>query len=169
MKAVEKDGLIMEVNHIKELVEMMKENDLSELEIVDGQTRVMLKRGTAQPATQVVAMPHLVGAGGMAAMPVMEAAPAGAVSGKSKEEENPNLVQIVSPMVGTFYSAPSPTAKPFVEVGSKIEEETVVCIIEAMKVMNEIKGEKNGIIRKVLVENGAAVEYGQALFLVELN
>ncbi len=158
----------MEVNHIKELVEMMKENDLSELEIVDGQTRVMLKRGTAQPATQVVAMPHLVGAGGMAAMPVLEAAAAGVVSGKGKEE-NSNLVQIQSPMVGTFYSAPSPTAKPFVEVGSKIEEETVVCIIEAMKVMNEIKGEKKGIIRKVLVENGAAVEYGQALFLVELN
>ena len=158
----------MEVNHIKELVEMMKENDLSELEIVDGQTRVMLKRGTVQPATQVVTMPHLVGAGSMAAMPIMEAAAAGAVSGKSKEE-NSNLVQIQSPMVGTFYSAPSPTAKPFVEVGTKIEEETVVCIIEAMKMMNEIKGEKKGIIRKVLVENGAAVEYGQALFLVELN
>ncbi len=158
----------MELNHIKELVEMMKENDLSELEIVDGQTRVMFKRGTTQTTTQVVTVPHLVGAGSMAAMPVVEAA-AGGVSGKNREEENPNLVEIVSPMVGTFYSAPSPTANPFVEAGSKVDEESVVCIIEAMKVMNEIKSEIKGTIRKVLVENGAAVEYGQALFLVELN
>ncbi|MCX7900200.1 MAG: acetyl-CoA carboxylase biotin carboxyl carrier protein, partial [Methylocystis sp.] len=82
-------------------------------------------------------------------------------------EAQANLIEIKSPMVGTFYRAPSPEAEPYVTVGKEVEEDTVVCIIEAMKVMNEIKAETKGVIRKILVENATPVEFGQPLFLVE--
>ncbi len=83
------------------------------------------------------------------------------------DEEDPNLKKITSPMVGTFYRAPAPDAKPYVDVGSRVEEETVMCIVEAMKLMNEIKAEMRGIVRRILVENGQPVEYGQPMFLIE--
>src|SRR5207248_4988293 len=83
--------------------------------------------------------------------------------------EEPNLIPIKSPMVGTFYSSPSPEAKPFVTVGSTVDEETDVCIIEAMKVFNNIKAECHGTITKIMIENGATVEFGQVLFLVKPN
>ena len=94
------------------------------------------------------------------AAPVVAAAPAPAVS---------KLAEIKSPMVGTFYRSPSPDAEPFIAVGKEVEPETVVCIIEAMKVMNEIKAETKGVIRKVCVENATSVEFGKPLFLVEPN
>ena len=151
----------MEVDKIKELVEMMKANDLSELEIVDGQTRIMLKRGQEPVVQQVVAMPSVVahanGGQNVAAAPATEAAPL----------EDDNLLEIVSPIVGTLYSAPSPEADAFVEIGSHGDEDTVVCIIEAMKVMNEVKSEVKGTIKKMVVNNGQSVEYGQVMYLVE--
>jgi acetyl-CoA carboxylase biotin carboxyl carrier protein len=166
-RGLDKDDRAMELKNIKDLIEMMKENDLSELEIVDGQTRVMLKRGSSQAATQVMAMPPMMASSQMGAAPAEVSQ--GDKASEKPTDKNENLVEIVSPMVGTFFSAPSPNAKPFVEVGSKVNDESVVCIIEAMKVMNEIKSEIKGTIRKILVDNGAAVEYGQPLFLVELN
>ncbi len=158
----------MELDKIKELIEMMEANDLSELEIVDGQTRIKLKRGASQGPPQMVAMPQVVPAGGAVTNggeAVAGGGAAGAAEAAAKEDDN--LIEIVAPMVGTFYPAPSPNAEPFVEVGAKVTDESVVCIIEAMKVMNEIKSEVKGTIKKVLVSNGQAVEYGQALFLVE--
>ncbi len=145
----------MDVDKVKELVELMKTNELSELEIVDGETKIILKRGSGTP--QVVALP--------AVAPI--AAPAAVVAGEPAAVEASNLKEVVSPVVGTFYAAPSPNADNFVSVGASIDEETVVGIIEAMKVMNEIKSEIRGTIKKVLVENGTAVEFGQPLFLVE--
>ncbi len=152
----------MELEKVKELIDMMKANDLSELEIVDGQTRVVLKRGTGQSIPQVVAQPVAI------PTPSAPVSPA-AVETSAKEEavQGAKLSEIISPIVGTCYSAPSPNADSFVEVGSKVEEDTVVCIIEAMKVMNEIKSGVRGTIKEVLVNNGSAVEYGQPLFLVE--
>jgi acetyl-CoA carboxylase biotin carboxyl carrier protein len=156
----------MEIEKIKELMDMMKANDLNELEIVDGQTRIMLKRGSShQVIPQVVAMPPVVSA-------VLPAETALQASGKSNgvpsaSSAEDNLVEIVSPIVGTFYIRPSPTAEQFVDVGSQVDEETVVCIIEAMKVMNEIKSEIKGTIKKILVSNGQSLEYGQPMFLVE--
>ena len=144
----------METKKIKELIALMNENDLSEIEIVDGQTRIMLKRGRGQEAPQVVAMPSGVVNGQPAAVP-------------AAQEVASNLVEIVSPIVGTFHLTPSPNAEPFVQVGSTVQEDTVVCIVEAMKVMNEIKSEVSGTIKEVLVKNGQAVEYGQKLFTVE--
>ncbi len=156
----------MELEKIKELIEMMKANDLNELEIVDGQTRVMLKRGAGEQAMpQVVAMPSVVSApvAGLGMVPAEQVTE----SGGPTEESKDNAVEIVSPMVGTFYLTPSPNADPFVEVGASVEEDTVVCIIEAMKVMNEIKSEIKGTIKKILVSNGQSVEYGEPLFQIE--
>jgi len=156
----------MELEKVKELVDLMKANDLSELEVVDGQSRIVLKRGggRGEVASQVVAVPQ-VDAGAVSAGQAAPAVQASEDAGKQAEDGN--YRQIVSPIVGTFFAGPSPNADAFVEVGSKVKEDTVVCIIEAMKVMNEIKSEIAGTIRKVLVENGAALEYGQPLFLVE--
>jgi len=163
----------MELDKIKELIDMMKVNDLSELEIVDGETRIMLKRGGGHGVPQVVAMPSVVSAQGASVgsangdMTTPMAAQKSEAQSVEEKSEETNQVEIVSPLVGTFYSAPSPNAGHFVEVGDQVEEDTVVCIIEAMKVMNEIKSEITGVIKKVLVSNGQAVEYGQPLFLVE--
>ena len=154
----------MEVDKIKELVEMMKANDLSELEIVDGQTRIMLKRGQEPTVQQVVAMPSVVAPGNGVHSGGTAAAPA---TSEAAPSEDDNLLEIISPIVGTLYVAPSPEAEAFVEVGSHVDEDTVVCIIEAMKVMNEVKSEVTGTIKKMLVSNGQSVEYGQAMYLVE--
>ncbi len=156
----------MELEKIKELIEMMKANDLNELEIVDGQTRVMLKRGAGeQVMPQVVAMTSVVSApvAGLGMVPAEQVTE----NDRSSEEPKDNAVEIVSPIVGTFYLTPSPNADPFVEVGASVEEDTIVCIIEAMKVMNEIKSEIKGTIKKILVSNGQSVEYGEPLFQIE--
>ena len=156
----------MEIERIKELMDMMKANDLNELEIVDGQTRIMLKRGSSpQVIPQVVAMPPVVSAAPPAETALQASGKSNGVPSASSAADN--LVEIVSPIVGTFYVRPSPTAEQFVEVGSQVDEETVVCIIEAMKVMNEIKSEIKGTIKKILVSDGQSLEYGQPMFLVE--
>jgi len=146
----------MEIDRIRELIDMMKDNDLSEIEIVDGQTRIALKRGGGQVAPAVTTV---------GAAPVAAGASAGAEAAPTAEASN--AVEIPSPIVGTFYAAPSPNAEAFVTPGTHVDEETVVCIVEAMKVMNEIKAGVSGTIRKALVANGSAVEYGQGLFAVE--
>jgi len=160
---------MMELEKVKELIDMMKANDLSELEIVDGQTRIVLKRGMGQSIPQVVAQPVAIPIHSAPASPVAEASSAVSVETGAKEEaeQETKLSEIISPIVGTYYSAPSPNADSFLEVGTKVEEDTVVCIIEAMKVMNEIKSGVSGTIKEILVNNGSAVEYGQPLFLVE--
>ena len=157
----------MKLDKIKELVKLMKDNDLTELEIVDGETKIALKRGVEPAAPQVIAVPGALGVNGVSAgLPVVP--PAAAIEADATETpETHNYLEIVAPIVGTYYTAPSPSAKPFVEVGSKVDEESVVCIIEAMKVMNEVKSGVKGAIKEMLVDKGSAVEYGQPLFLVE--
>jgi acetyl-CoA carboxylase biotin carboxyl carrier protein len=152
----------MDVNLLERLVKLMSANDLNTVDVRDGDKRVILKRGA-------------VLAGGASPgyyMSAPTAAPASAPAATSAGASAPpsdetNLVAIKSPMVGTFYAAPSPDAKPFVSVGTKVDEETDVCVIEAMKVFNNIKAECRGTITKVLVENGETVEFGQTLFLVK--
>jgi len=105
-----------------------------------------------------------------AANPAPAAAPTPAAAPKAPAlEDDPNLIKVTSPMVGTFYRAPAPDAKPYVDRGSRVEENTVLCIVEAMKLMNEIKAETRGTVRAILVENGQPVEYGQTLFLIDPN
>jgi acetyl-CoA carboxylase biotin carboxyl carrier protein len=153
-----------DLKRIKELIEIMKENNLVEVEIKHGDDKIFLKRCQAPSAgTSVPITPQNMTAGSNAAQaPATEAEPA--VPQAPAEE---NLVEIKSPLVGTFYSAPSPDSDPCVEVGSEVEPQMVICIIEAMKVMNEIKAETSGTIAEILVENGQAVEYGQVLFKVK--
>ncbi|MBN1765809.1 MAG: acetyl-CoA carboxylase biotin carboxyl carrier protein [Sedimentisphaerales bacterium] len=161
----------MELEKIKELVDMMKANDLSEIEIVDGQTRIMLKRGAGQQITpQVLAMPSVVSPSVNGFIPnglaSAETSPH-VTQTPSQDSKQKKMAEIVAPLVGTIYMAPSPSSDPFVQVGDPIDEDQVVCIIEAMKVMNEIKSEVKGTIKEILVKNGQAVEYAQPMFLVE--
>ena len=155
----------MDIGLLEQLVKLMSANDLNTIAVRDGDRRVVLKRGAvvAAPAIQYAPAPQHAPApsGGPAS-----AGPSSAPSTPAPSDDA-GLVAIKSPMVGTFYSASSPDAKPFVSVGSTVDEETDVCIIEAMKVFNNIKAETRGTIAKVNVTNGQTVEFGQTLFLVK--
>lgn len=152
---------MFETDKIRQLVEMMVKNDLVEISLRDGDVEVSLRRPnpTSVPAVQMAGGPVMVPAASPTALP--EGSPEVA-----KCEDEVGLVEIVSPMVGTFYSASSPEAAPFVSVGSSVGTDTPVCIIEAMKVFNEVKAEVSGTIEKILVKNEQAVEFGQPLYLV---
>jgi acetyl-CoA carboxylase biotin carboxyl carrier protein len=159
-------GTLLDIEKIRELVEMMMANDLVEISLRDGETEVNLRR----PGAVVEGVPVVTAASHPVAPPAAlvpgaapEAAPAAEVVASTPEVE---LVEVKSPMVGTYYSASEPGAPPFIEVGSNITAETVVCIVEAMKVFNEIKAEVSGVVEKILVKNESPVEYGQPLFLV---
>jgi len=145
---------------IDELTAVMDEKELDELEIEAEGLRVLLRRG-ARPghAPHVVVAPHA---------PVHPAA-AHAGAGPAEPEEDENLHVVYSPMVGTFYRAPAPDADSFVEVGDEVTPDTVVCIIEAMKVMNELKAEVDGVVEAVKADSGEAIEYGQPLFVIRLR
>ena len=147
---------------IRSLIAIMRESELSELEVEREGVRVRLQKQPPPRVTEVVAVnpAGTVTAGrGDAAAPPPPTVPETRARG--------NLVEITSPLVGVFYEAPASDAEPFVKAGDEVEPETVVCIIEAMKVMNEIKAETSGRVADVLVSNGEAVEFGQVLFLVE--
>jgi acetyl-CoA carboxylase biotin carboxyl carrier protein len=153
----------MNLDLLESLVKLMSANDLNTVELSDGDQRVVLKRG----ATNVVQTinspaPAMHHAPAPAAAPAAPAAPATPAA-----DADAGLVPIKSPMVGTFYAKPTPDAKNFVNVGSVVNEETDVCIIEAMKVFNNIKAETRGTIVRVVAEDGKSVEFGQVLFLVK--
>ncbi len=159
----------MEIEKIKTIVELMSDHDLTEFKIESDDMHLCIRRGgassqqtmvtTVAPAPQLAATPAAVQAATVQAA-AAEAAAVAAVAAAKRET-------IDSPIVGTFYRAGSPDAEAFVKVGSKVNPDTVVCIIEAMKVMNEIKAEKSGTIREILVENARPVEFGQPLFVIE--
>jgi acetyl-CoA carboxylase biotin carboxyl carrier protein len=149
----------MEIKDIKRIVELMKNNDLTEFAMKDEDCELALKRGSSEPQV-VYSSP--------AAAPVaMAPAAAPAAAAEPTVDEDDGLIEIPSPIVGTFYRKPAPDADNFAENGTEVSEDSVVCIIEAMKVMNEIKAEVKGIIKKVLVDDASPVQYGQPLFLVE--
>jgi acetyl-CoA carboxylase biotin carboxyl carrier protein len=153
----------MDIGKLKDIVKLMVDNDLAEIEVkTDEQTSLYLRRGAEKGATQQVmyAPPQMMQA--PAAQAALAAPPAAPAPGAMP----PGLIAIESPMVGTFYSAPNPDTPPFAKPGSQISPDSVVCLIEAMKVFNEIKAEKSGVIEQVLVKNGEAVEFGQKMFLV---
>lgn len=161
----------MDLALLERMVKLMSQHDLSTVDVRNGDRRVVLKRGATLPAASaplVYAAPPAQPAGGA---PVQAAtASSGSVASApppASSDSDAGLIPIKSPMVGTFYAAPSPDAKPFVQVGSVVDEDTDVCVIEAMKVFNTIKAECRGTIAKVLVANGSTVEFGQVLFLVK--
>ena len=150
----------MDIDRIKTVIDLMREHELNEFAIEEPDFKLTLKRGGAamMMAPQMMA-PAMAPAAAAAPAPAAPAAPAASA--------DDGLTPIPSPLVGTFYRAGSPDADPFVAVGSRVNKDTVVCIIEAMKVMNEIKAETSGVIKKILVENATAVQFGQPMFLIE--
>lgn len=152
----------MDLKAIKQVVEMMKRSEISEFEIEEKDFKLRLSRKNGD--TQIIQAAAPVAAAPIAAAaPAAPAAPATAAA--PSEEQGVSVVK--SPMVGTFYTAASPESPVFTKVGAKVSADSIVCIIEAMKVMNEIQAELSGTITEVLVENGEAVEYGQPLFKVK--
>ena len=154
-------GKLVEIKDIRRLVKLMADNALTELDIKPGETKIHLRRGGQES--------HVVPAGPAAPVATTptapQAAPQQAASAQAAEPAE-NLIEVKSPMVGTFYTAPSPDSDPFVTTGARVGEDTVVCIVEAMKVMNEIKAECSGTIAEICVKNAQPVEFGQVLFRV---
>ncbi|HJO91832.1 MAG TPA: acetyl-CoA carboxylase biotin carboxyl carrier protein [Victivallales bacterium] len=155
----------MELDEIKAIVELMAKHNLSEFKVEAENMHLCLKRESADKGTvQQIAVP----AGVTMSAPIQSPLPAvTAEAAPASPKSDENKVTIDAPIVGTFYRSASPDSESFAKVGDKVEPDTVVCIIEAMKVMNEIKSEKSGIIKEILVENAQSVEYGCPLFVIE--
>lgn len=152
---------MIDIRKLKELVRLMVGNDLTELDLRDSEEQVTLRRHGVNQAPHVVVGPAATSAApATSATQTMAKAPAPAVIDES-------LKKIESPMVGTFYLSANPESPQFVTVGSRVEPDTVVCLIEAMKIFNEIKAECSGTVEKILVGNAEAVEFGQGLFLIK--
>ena len=152
----------MDLRKLKTLIDLVSESNVSELEITEAEGKVRIVKGSG-----LAPVMHPMAAAPMAQpMPVQAGMTAPAVAAPAPVEAETGHV-VKSPMVGTFYRSSSPGAKPFVEIGSQVKEGETVCIIEAMKILNEIETDKGGTITKILCENGQAVEYGQPLFIID--
>lgn len=149
---------------LRELIEMMEQHGVTEVNLRHGNQKWQLRRGPREVALPTTALSYTAAAPAPVASAAAAAAPA--VSSPPAATADAGLIELKSPAVGTFYSTPSPDDPPFVKVGSKIGPETVVCLIEAMKVFNQIPAECSGTIEKVLVKDGDAIDFGQPLFLV---
>jgi acetyl-CoA carboxylase biotin carboxyl carrier protein len=152
----------MDIRKIKKLIELLEESGIAEIEIKEGEEAVRISRGVVAAAVPVAQAPPT--AGTVPARAPEPAEPAGAGAAKPKPS---NEHVITAPMVGTFYAAPSPGAKPFVEIGDEIKVGQVLCVIEAMKMMNQIEADKAGRITSIMARNGDPVEFGQPLFVIE--
>jgi acetyl-CoA carboxylase biotin carboxyl carrier protein len=155
----------MDVNLLKRLVKMVENSDITEFSVQEGDLKVKISKNSNKNSTQIVASPPF------AAQPAAPAATASLIpTAEVKDEEaeqKSHLHEVRSPIVGTFYRAPAPDADPYVQAGDSVTEGTVLCIVEAMKLMNEIESDVGGKIVKILVENATPVEYNQPLFLIE--
>ncbi|WP_299688461.1 acetyl-CoA carboxylase biotin carboxyl carrier protein [uncultured Vibrio sp.] len=151
----------MDIRKIKKLIELVEESGISELEISEGEESVRISRNSTAPVApvQYAAAPAPIAAPAPAAAAVAEAEAAAPAA--------PAGHQVLSPMVGTFYGAPSPDAKPFVKVGQSVTAGETLCIVEAMKMMNQIEADKSGVVTAILVEDGQPVEFDQALVIIE--
>ena len=147
----------MDIRKVKKLIELLEESDIAEIEIHENEESVRISRASTLAPTMIAAP---------AAVAAPAAAPAAAATGPAAREELEGHI-IRSPMVGTFYRAPSPGAKPFVEEGQTVSSGETLCIIEAMKILNQIESDKSGKIKRILIENGQPVEYNQPLFIIE--
>jgi acetyl-CoA carboxylase biotin carboxyl carrier protein len=154
----------MDLRKLKTLIDLVSESNVSELEITEAEGKVRIVKGPVG-APVAVAAPVVVAAPVTAAS--AEAPAAAPVAAAAAETAAVSGHIVKSPMVGTFYTASSPEAKPFVQVGSVVNEGDTICIIEAMKILNEIEADKSGTVTRIMVDNGQAVEYGQSLFIIE--
>jgi len=152
----------MDIRKVKKLIELLDESGVAEIEIKEGEESVRISRyGSGAPAMAPPPMHMYAPQAPVAAA----AAPGGASEAKAEEEITGHVVR--SPMVGTFYRASSPGAKPFVEVGDRVSVGDTLCIIEAMKLLNQIESDKAGLVKSIMVDNGEPVEYGESLFIIE--
>jgi acetyl-CoA carboxylase biotin carboxyl carrier protein len=160
----------MDLRKLKKLIDLVQESGIAELEITEGEERVRIARGGMVNVTPLTAAAPAGGVPAPAsAGPAPAAGPAAPAASPAAATDAPAAPEgrvVKSPMVGTFYRAPSPDAKPFVDVGATVKEGETICVIEAMKLMNEIESDASGVIKAILVENGQPVEYGQALFII---
>ena len=156
-----KKGKAMDLRKLKKLIDLVEESGIAEIEVTEGEEKVRITR-TTDAAAPVYAAP----APAAAPVAVPAAAPAAAAPADAPAARDLSNAQ-KSPMVGTFYRAPGPNAAAFVEVGQQVKAGDTLCIIEAMKLMNEIEAEKSGVVKEILVENGTPVEYGEPLFIIE--
>jgi acetyl-CoA carboxylase biotin carboxyl carrier protein len=163
----------LDLKQIKQIIDLMKRSELTEFAVEEEGFKLKIRRGANGLPTVSTAKgsnPPFVPADYNSAPPMPVPAPMpSSLSGTPAAAEEPGVTYVKSPMVGTFYRSPSPESKPFVDVGSKIEDNSLVCIIEAMKIMNEIQAETKGTVVEILVENGQPVEYGQRLFKLRQN
>lgn len=147
---------VFEIERIKRLVELMEEHDLSEVDLQQDNERIKLKRGSTPTAAPAAAIPTA-------------SFTAPSVAGAATSADNPNIVTVDAPMVGTFYSRANPESEPFVKVGSMVQPDTVICIVEAMKVFNEIPAEVSGKVVEILAKEQEPVEFGKPLFKVDTS
>ncbi|MCY4754167.1 acetyl-CoA carboxylase biotin carboxyl carrier protein [Pelomonas aquatica] len=153
----------MDLRKLKTLIDLVSESNISELEITEADGKVRIVK--SDPAAAIAVQPVYAAAPAMPVVTAAAAAPVAAAAAPAAPVETGHVVK--SPMVGTFYRASSPNAKPFADIGQQVKEGEAICIIEAMKIMNEIEADKSGTITKILAENGQAVEFGQPLFVIE--
>ncbi len=153
----------MDIRKVKKLIELLEESEVAEIEIHEGEESVRISRQTQQ----TMAAPTVIQAAPQQIVPAAAPAPAAAAEPVAAEPVMPDGHNVTSPMVGTFYEAPSPGAKPFVDVGQQVNAGDTLCIIEAMKMLNQIEADKSGVIKAKLVENGQPVEFGQTLFVID--
>ena len=155
----------MDLRKLKKLIDLVEESGIAEIEVTEGEEKVRITRSVAAPAVQTVYATAPAPVAAPAAAAPTASAPAAPAAPSAAPANHANAQK--SPMVGTFYRAASPTSDPFVEVGHTVKEGQTLCIIEAMKLMNEIEAEKSGVVKAILVENGTPVEYGEPLFVIE--
>ena len=151
----------MDLRKLKKLIDLVEESGIAEIEVTEGEEKVRITRSLAAPQPVYAAAPAVAAAPAPAA-----AAPAAAAGAPAAPARDLSKAQ-TSPMVGTFYRAPGPNAPVFVEVGQSVNAGDTLCIIEAMKLMNEIEAERSGVVKEILVENGQPVEFGEPLFIIE--
>jgi acetyl-CoA carboxylase biotin carboxyl carrier protein len=163
----------MDIRKVKKLIELLEESGIAEIEITEGEESVRISRYGSQTVAQVVhaapsgALPSGAAPGAALPAPITNASPPPAAPAPERAAAAPAENVVTAPMVGTFYSAPAPGAKQFVDIGSEVKAGQTLCIIEAMKMMNQIESDKEGKITAILVKNGEPVEFGQPLFVIE--
>lgn len=157
----------MDINLLKRLVKVVEQSDIAEFSVQEGDLKIKISKNSKQPLNTIISQPSTP-------VPVQQQEQPQKITEQvapvlNKETENSNYHEVRSPIVGTFYRAPAPDADPYSQIGDSVSEGSVLCIIEAMKLMNEIESDVDGKIVKILVENASPVEYNQPLFLIEKN
>jgi acetyl-CoA carboxylase biotin carboxyl carrier protein len=157
----------MDIRKIKKLIEMLEESQLSEIEITEGEESIRLSRGSPSASAPLLAQPITPVSAPLGAVSAPVPEPATPAPAAEVAQTHDTAGAVCSPMVGTFYASPNPDSKPYVEIGSRISVGDTLCMIEAMKIFNQVDAEASGVVKKILKSSGDPVEYGETLFVIE--